>query len=103
MQFAPVDTAKISQNPLNGDNMKLTDEQLLTLINSGYTDEQILTFAHENTKPADLYGAAAQVVTDILHQDPIMLETLSQNANEMGPKAVLKMLEKIIEDSASGL
>ena len=78
--------------------MNLTDEQLIKLIDMGLSDSQIAQFAHENTKPADLYGAAAQVVTDILHLDPIMLETLRQTSNEAGPKAALKMLEKIRTD-----
>ncbi|WFZ78560.1 DNA-directed RNA polymerase [Aeromonas phage vB_AsaP_MQM1] len=75
--------------------MKLTDEQLLKLIEAGLTDEQIMQFAHENTPPADLYGATAQVVTDILHGDPIMLETLRQNKDETGAKEALALLERI--------
>ncbi|WMX18600.1 RNA polymerase [Aeromonas phage 1233] len=75
--------------------MKLTDEQLLKLIEAGLTDEQIMQFAHENTPPADLYGATAQVVTDILHGDPIMLETLRQNKDETGAREALALLERI--------
>lgn len=57
--------------------MQLTDTQLELMILSGMSDELILKFAHENTKPADLYGAVAEVVTQVLHGDPEMIALLN--------------------------
>ena len=79
--------------------MTLTDDQLMKLIAHGLTDDQIAQFVHENTKPADLYGATAQVVTDILHGDPIMLETLMQNKDTLGAAMALKLLDKMRGDA----
>lgn len=58
--------------------MNLTDTQLELLILAGYSDEMLLTFAHENTKPADLYGAVAEVVTQALHGDDALLDVVSK-------------------------
>lgn len=56
--------------------MNLNDDQLELLILAGYSDEMIMQFAHENTKPADLYGAVAEVVTQALHGDEAITELL---------------------------
>lgn len=58
--------------------MTLTDTQLELLILAGYSDAMILKFAHENTKPADLYGAVAEVVTQALHGDDALLNVISK-------------------------
>lgn len=78
--------------------MTLTDDQLMKLIAHGLSDDQIAQFVHENTRPADLYGATAQVVTDILHGDPIMMETLMQNKDTLGASMALKLLDKMRDD-----
>lgn len=82
--------------------MNLTDDQLLLLINAGYSDEQILEFAHENTKPADLYGAVADVVTSALHGDADLLEILKQADADSPIGKFYKTLELIATDELSG-
>lgn len=77
--------------------MQLTDDQLLILITQGYTDAEIMKFAHENSKPSDLYGAVAEVVTQALHGDPVLLELLSQ-ASEDSPLGYLKETLKRISN-----
>lgn len=72
--------------------MQLTDDQLLILISQGYSDEAILKFAHENSKPSDLYGAVAEVVTQALHGDPVLLELLRQ----ADPKSSLGHLKETL-------
>lgn len=57
--------------------MTLNDAQLTLLVLAGYSDEMILKFAHENTKPADLYGAVAEVVTQALFGDDALLEVVN--------------------------
>lgn len=78
--------------------MQLTDNQLIILIKLGYTDAQIMQFAHENSKPSDLYGAVAEVVTQALHGDPVLLELLRQ-AKPNSPLAYLADTLKRISDS----
>lgn len=46
--------------------MKFTDEQLLDLIKQGYSDEEIHAIVHAEQSPADLYGAVAEVVSEVL-------------------------------------
>lgn len=78
--------------------MQLTDNQLIILIKLGYTDEQIMAFAHENSKPSDLYGAVAEVVTQALHSDPVLLELLRQ-ADKDSPLYYLKeTLQRVTGD-----
>lgn len=72
--------------------MKLTDNQLTALMDAGYSDEQIMAFAHSNSTPSDLYGAVAEVVTRVLHKEPVMLEVISQNPQ------TLAILKKILDD-----
>jgi len=58
--------------------MTFTDDALTLLIKAGLTDDEIVQHVHLNTKPADLYGAVAEVVTQVL----------------MGDKETLKLIEK---------
>lgn len=78
--------------------MQLTDDQLIILINQGYTDSEIMQFAHENSTPSDLYGAVAEVVTQALHGDPVLLELLRQ-AKPDSPMGYLKDTLQRITDS----
>lgn len=78
--------------------MKLTDQQLSILIDLGLTDEQILEFAHENTKPADLYGAVADVVTALLHGDADVLELIRQADPESALGRFAEKLEQFAKD-----
>lgn len=73
--------------------MQLTDDQLLILISQGYSDAQIKQLAHENSKPSDLYGAVAEVVTQALHGDPVLLELLRQ----ADPKSSLGYLKDTLQ------
>lgn len=77
--------------------MQLTDDQLRILISQGYTDESIMEFAHENSKPSDLYGAVAEVVTQALFGDPVLLELVSQ-ADSKSPLGYLKETLKRISN-----
>lgn len=58
--------------------MELTDQQINVMITLGLSDNQIMTFAHENTIPADLYGAVADMVTAILFDEPDVMELIKQ-------------------------
>lgn len=78
--------------------MELTDFQLNTLIAAGYSDEQIIQFAHENSKPSDLYGAVAEVVTNVLFDDPVINELLLQDS-EGRLEALKKLKKQITEDT----
>lgn len=78
--------------------MELTDLQLNALIAAGYTDEQIIQFAHENSKPADLYGAVAEVVTNVLFDDPVINELLVQDKDNQ-LKALKKLKKLLSEDT----
>lgn len=77
--------------------MQLTDDQLIVLITQGYTDAEIMKFAHENTKPSDLYGAVAEVVTQALFGDPVLLELL----NQASPKSSLGYLKETLKRIAN--
>jgi DNA-directed RNA polymerase len=76
--------------------MELTDIQLNALIAAGYSDDQIIQFAHENTKPADLYGAVAEVVTNVLFDDPVINELIAQDSE--GRLDALKKLKKLLSE-----
>lgn len=76
--------------------MQLTDDQLLILITQGYSDEEIKAFAHNNSKPSDLYGAVAEVVTQALFGDPVLLELL----NQADSKSTLGYLKKTLQRMA---
>lgn len=75
--------------------MQLTDDQLLILISQGYSDEAIMQFAHENSKPSDLYGAVAEVVTQALHGDPVLLEILRQAGSNSSLGYLAETLKRI--------
>lgn len=60
---------------------EFTDSALTLLIKAGKTDDQIMEFVHLNTKPADLYGAVAEVVTQVLHGDAATLKLIELNTS----------------------
>lgn len=76
--------------------MELSDLELNALIVAGYSDEQIMEFAHENSKPSDLYGAVAEVVTNVLYGDAIINELLLQDTE--GRLEALKKLKALITE-----
>lgn len=61
--------------------MEFTDDALILLIKSGMSDEEIIRHVHENTKPADLYGAVAEVVSKVLHGDTLLLQQIKESEN----------------------
>lgn len=76
----------------------MTDSELLMLINAGMTDEEIVKHVHHNTKPADLYGAVAEVVTQALHGDPVLMQVLDSAPIESPVRPLLNLLHAIAED-----
>lgn len=76
--------------------MNLTNDQLELLILAGYSDDMIMKFTHENTKPADLYGAVAEVVTQVLHGDDAITSKI-QGAPMNSPLATLRKLMESVE------
>ncbi|AHK11936.2 RNA polymerase [Vibrio phage CHOED] len=78
--------------------MTLTDDQLKIFIAQGMTDEAIMAFAHGNAKPSDLYGAVAEVVTQALFGDPVLLEVLKQAPKGSPVGYLLETLERIAND-----
>jgi DNA-directed RNA polymerase len=75
-----------------------TDNQLIDFINMGLSDEDIMKMAHGNAVPSDLYGAVAEVVTLVLHDDPVMMQTI-KGAQEGSPAYYLKQtIQRIISD-----
>lgn len=79
--------------------MHLSDHQLETLILAGYSDAFIERFAHENTRPADLYGAVADVVTNALHGDEELLSMISKAAPNTALYNMKEALETISGDT----
>lgn len=77
--------------------MIYTDEQLIEFIKLGFSDDDIMKMAHDNAVPSDLYGAVAEVVTQALHGDPVLLEVLEQAAPD-SPMEYLKETLKRIEN-----
>lgn len=73
--------------------MHLTNDQLELLILAGYSDSLIERFVHENTKPADLYGAVAEVVTQALIGDASLISMIEAAA----PNSALYNMKKVIE------
>lgn len=63
-----------------------TDAALTLLIKAGMTDEQIIEHVHLNTKPADLYGSIAEVVTQVLHGDAATLKLLELDGSSIVKK-----------------
>lgn len=76
--------------------MKLTDEQLIKLIEAGYSDLQIKEFVHSNNIPSDLYGAVAEIVTRVLHKEPVIMQLIDYSADTY--KILKKILKKLSED-----
>ncbi len=74
--------------------MIFDDQQLIAFIQAGLTDDEILKLAHEETTPADLYGAVAELVTQFLFEDtdPEMFLMESGSAEV---KLIVKYLQEI--------
>lgn len=75
--------------------MKLTDAQLIALMDAGFSDSMIMDFVHNNSIPSDLYGAVAEIVTSVLMKEPVILERIEQ-CDDL--ELLKKVLEKIEED-----
>lgn len=78
--------------------MIYTDEQLIEFIKLGFSDDEIMKMAHDNAVPSDLYGAVAEVVTQALHGDPVLLEVLDQAAPDSPMDYLKETLRRITED-----
>ena len=59
--------------------MDFDDKALTLLIEAGLSDEEIIEYVHHNTKPADLYGAVAEVVTKVLLGDEATLKIIEHS------------------------
>ena len=73
--------------------MNFDDNALTLLIKSGLSDEEIIQHVHENTKPADLYGAVAEVVTQVLMGDEETL-ALIENSTQSATQKFWKNIKK---------
>lgn len=77
--------------------MIYNEQQLIEFIKLGFSDDEIMKMAHDNATPSDLYGAVAEVVTQALHGDDVLLEVLRQ-ADDDSPMAYLKETLRRIEN-----